>query len=301
MRWLLVVFMSSLISANVGAQAATSPRGFTSALSALEQRSGARIGVSVLGLDGSLLLTHRSTERFAMCSTFKVLLVAEILSRIDAGAETLDRPIAYTSRDLLDYAPITKAHLHDGHMTVSELSAAAIEYSDNTAANLLLDASGGPAGLTNYLRTIGDSTTRLDRNETSLNSNTPGDARDTSTPDAMAATLRTLLVGDVLSAASREQLKAWTIANRTGNARLRAGFEGSWIIGDKTGTGANGAVNDVAVVFPRGLPPFVIVVFQSGSIASDDAKSAVVADVARITQNALAPPIPKQTREENHD
>ena len=195
--------------------------------------------------------------------------------------------VPYTSADILSYAPIAKENLTKGQMSVAQLNAASIQYSDNTAANLLLAASGGPGGLTAYLRSIGDTVTRLDRDEPSLNSNIPGDLRDTTTPRAMALTLQKLLVGDKLSPASKEQFKALMFGNTTGDTRLRAGLDKSWMVGDKTGTCDNGATNDVGIVYPRGLPPFIIAVFYTGSASSNEARSEVIAEVARITRRHM--------------
>ena len=284
----LLTFPASAVQAARPAEESAGFRDFTTKVAALESKHGGRLGVAVLSDNGMSLFSYRANERFAMCSTFKALLAAAVLARVDAKQESLERPISYSASDLLEYAPITKEHLNDGHMTVAELSAATIQYSDNTAANLLLDTLGGPKALTAYLRSIGDSTTRLDRNEPSLNANLPNDPRDTSTPDAMAATLQKVLIGDRLSPASREQLKLWMFGNTTGDSKLRAGFDKFWLIGDKTGSGANGASNDVAIVFPRRLAPFVISVFYTGSGESGDEKNAVIAGVARITRGVLA-------------
>ncbi len=278
----------SLLTLSASAADMISPANeFTSRLSALESKNGGRLGVTVISTSGAPLFSYRADERFAMCSTFKALLGAAVLARIDAHRESLDRHIAYTSGDLLDYAPITTKNLKAGHMTVSELVAASIQYSDNTAANLLLASIGGPKELTAYLRSIGDASTRLDRNEPGLNDNVAGDPRDTSTPEAMAATLQKLLVGDHLSPASKEQLKLWMFGNTTGDSKLRAGFDKGWIVGDKTGSGSNGASNDVAIVFPRDVAPFIVTVLYTGSSASGDAKNAVIAEVARITSATL--------------
>jgi beta-lactamase class A len=260
---------------------------FATKVEALEKQNGGRLGVAVVSLNGTPLLLVRETERFAMCSTFKALLGAAVLARVDAGSESLGRLISYKESDLLEYAPITKDNLSAGAMTIAELNEASIQYSDNTAANLLLDAIGGPAELTKFLRSLGDNTTRLDRNEPTLNTNLDGDDRDTSTPVAMAISLQKLLRGDVLSLTSTEQLKAWMFGNTTGATRLKAGFNKDWLIGDKTGTGPNGAVNDVAIVFPRGLPPFAMVVFFTGSKAASEVKNSVIAEVARITERVL--------------
>lgn len=292
----LPLMLLLLASPAIAATTLVPQQDFTASIAALETRSGGRLGVSVVSTNGATLLSYRTDERFAMCSTFKALLAAAVLARVDAGQESLDRAIPYAASDLLDYAPITRAHLEHGPMTVSELTAAAVQHSDNTAANLLLATLGGPAGLTRYLRSIGDTVTRLDRNEPSLNSNVAGDPRDTSTPRAMSATLRLLLIGDRLSPASTQQLERWMIGNTTGDAKLRAGFDPHWIVGDKTGSGANGASNDVAIVRPRGrgasaISPFIISVFYTGSESSAEAKNAVIAEVARITGDLL--PVPR--------
>ena len=90
-----------------------------------------------------------------MCSTFKFLAEAAILQRVDKNEERLDNRVSYNSADLLDWAPITKEHVRDGSMTLGALCAAAIEYSDNTAGNLLLHPIGGPAKFTEYVRFSG--------------------------------------------------------------------------------------------------------------------------------------------------
>lgn len=234
----------------------------------IEARIGGRVGVSALDTGNGARLAWRGGERFAMCSTFKWVLVASILSLVDQGKLTLDRRISYGANDMLSpdfYAPVTRAHLAEGSLTVSELCAAAVEESDNVAANLLLGISGGPAALTEFIRGQGDAVTRVDRNEPTLNTNAPGDPRDTTTPDAMIGLLGKMLTGDTLSPASRDQLTSWMKACRTGLARLRAGLPSDWTAGDKTGTGNNGAVNDVAVIWPPGRKPILVAVYLSGS------------------------------------
>ncbi|AUX42957.1 class A beta-lactamase [Sorangium cellulosum] len=239
-------------------------------MAALDTATGARVG-------------HRAAERFAMCSTFKALLAASLLARVDQGKLTLDRRVTYRASDLLEHAPVTRAHLAEGSLTVEELCAAAVEISDNTAANLLLAQIGGPAGLTAYIRSLGDQVTRFDRNEPTLNTNVPGDPRDTTSPDAMTDTIRVLLVGDrALSEASRARLKSWMVRSTTGLARLRAGLPKDWVVGDKTGTGENGAANDVAVAWPPSRAPIVIACFVDAPSASVDARNAAHAEAARI-------------------
>ncbi|WP_437963407.1 class A beta-lactamase [Sorangium sp. So ce260] len=264
-----------------GAQAAP-------ALARIEAQLGGRLGVAALDTASGARIGHRAAERFAMCSTFKALLAASLLARVDQGQLTLDRRITYREADLLEHAPVTRARLAEGGLTVEELCAAAVETSDNTAANLLLAQIGGPAGLTAYVRSLGDQVTRLDRDEPALNANTPGDPRDTTTPDAMADTYRVLLVGDrALRAASRARLAAWMVRSKTGLARLRAGLPSDWVVGDKTGTSGNGAANDVAVAWPPSRAPIVIACFVDAPSASPDAWNAAHAEVARIVAGAF--------------
>ncbi len=255
---------------------------FGQVIADLEQKNGGRLGVSAFNIANGERLGYRANERFAMASTFKLLLVAAVLHQVDLGTETLDRSVKFSAADIQSYAPITSKHLKDGQMSVSELCAATLQYSDNTAANLLLKRVGGPAGLTRYIRALGDKTTRLDRNEPSLNTNITGDLWDTTTPIAMLNSMQTLLVGNALSINSKKQLTKWLIGNTTGDAKLRAGFNPAWKVGDKTGSGANGASNDVAIVWPDKNLPFLITVYYTDSTISPEQQSKVIADVGRV-------------------
>ncbi|HEX7719372.1 MAG TPA: class A beta-lactamase, partial [Woeseiaceae bacterium] len=229
-----------------------------------------RVGVMVLDTDSGETLEHRADERFAMCSTFKWVLAAAVLERVDHGELRLEQNLHFGENDLLDYAPVAREHISKGSLTIDELCAASVSISDNTAANLLLEQVGGPSGVTAFLRRHGDAVTRLDRNEPTLNTNLPGDPRDTTTPRAMVGTMNALLVGDALSAASRQRLLQWLKDAATGLARLRAGLPPDWVVGDKTGTGVNGAANDVAIAWPPGRAPILIASYLSDSDAAPD-------------------------------
>jgi beta-lactamase class A len=261
---------------------------FANRIVSLEERTGARIGVAALDTGNGKRLDHRSDDRFPMCSTFKFLAAAAVLKRVDSGEEKLDRFVTYGTKDILEYAPVTKAHLKDGGMTLSGLCAAAIEQSDNAAGNLLLDVIGGPAGLTSFVRGIGDKTTRLDREEPELNSTTPGDERDTTTPAAMCADMQQVLLGNVLSDSSRHQLEEWLQNNETGAQMIRAGVPKTWTVGDKTGRCGNGATNDVAIIRPAGRAPVVVAIYSIGSTSSGDDRATVVAEATRAVVEFLS-------------
>jgi beta-lactamase class A len=262
-------------------------KSFTARLAALEEQAGGRLGIAVFDTGSGKRFAYRGDERFPMCSTFKVLVAAAILTRVDAGKERLDRRLSYGKSDLLDYAPVTKVHLVEGSMTLEALCAAAIEMSDNTAANLLLQVIGGPPGLTAFLRSQGDERTRLDRNEPGLNESVPGDERDTTTPTAMLASMDRLVVGDALTLASRVLLQGWMINCKTGAQRLPASIPNGARIGHKTGSGERGTSNDVAIVWPAGRKPVLITTYLTGSPAKPSERDAVIAECGQIAFASL--------------
>lgn len=219
----------------------------------------------MLDTQSHLELEFNGRERFAMCSTFKLMLVAAILKRVAAGGLALDDRLPVRAQDMVPYAPITSTHVTEGSMSVRDLCAAAMTLSDNAAANILLEPLGGPAALTKFLRAIGDQVTRLDRTEVELNTNLPGDPRDTTTPQAMALSMQKVLVGDVLPTQSRLQLIAWMQQSTTGLSRLRASMPADWKAGDKTGNGSNGAANNLMVASPPGRSAVIAAVYMSES------------------------------------
>ena len=225
-------------------------------------------------------LVRRGRERFPLASTFKLPLVMDVLGRVDAGIERLDRAIAFGRSDILAYSPVAGRHPRGGTLTVAELCGAAIELSDNSAANLLLATAGGPRGLTAYVRGAGDHEMRLDRTEPALNHTTPGDARDTTTPLAMAHLLARLVRDPILSPRSKAMLFGWMRNASTGLARIRAGAPAGWTVGDKTGTTNTGG-NDVAILWPRRGEPIVLAVYCAEVHASDAERDAAIASVAR--------------------
>jgi beta-lactamase class A len=255
-------------------------------LEALERARGGRLGVVAFDLGGARALAHRADERFPMCSTFKTLLAAAILTKAEQDGTGLARPIRFTAADLLEHAPETRAHGGRGEMSVAALCEAAITVSDNTAANLLLADLGGLGPFGDYVRSLGDQVTRLDRIEPLLGEAIPGDPRDTTTPRAMAQNWRRLFFGDALSPAAREQLTAWHRRTTSGPARLRAGVPPAWPLAHKTGTGGHGATNDVGIVWPPGRPPLIVAAYYAEHEAPLPAGEAVLAEVGRIVAAA---------------
>ena len=271
----------------LAASAASAENDPANRIAAIETRIGGRIGVAAVDTSNYKHLDYRTEERFPMCSTFKFLAAAAVLKRVDEKKEKLDRFVPYNAKDILEYAPVTREHLNEGGMTLSALCEAAIEQSDNTAGNLLLNAIGGPAGLTNFVRALGDRVTRLNRIEPELNSAIPGDERDTTTPAAISSDMQRLLLGDALSEASRRKLDDWLQRNETGGSMIRAGVPKTWSVGDKTGRGANGATNDIAIMRPPGRAPILLAIYSVGSTATVNDREAAIAEVTKVVAEFL--------------
>jgi beta-lactamase class A len=222
-----------------------------------------------------------------MCSTFKFLLAAAALKRVDQGQMSLDQVLPFGEADLLSYAPVTRANVAKGGLPLGELCDAIVTVSDNTAANVILRNIGGPQAVTAFARSIGDQDTRLDRNEPDLNSAIPGDPRDTTTPQAIGENMSRLLSGNALAPASQQMLETWMVASKTGLKRVRAGLPNGWTVGDKTGSGANGSANVVAIIRPGHRATLFASVYLTGSSAPADELDAAHAEVGRIVADIV--------------
>jgi len=256
-------------------------------LAAYERETGGRIGLFAENLASGTKMAWRAEERFVMCSTFKASLAAFVLARIDRGEDRLEDMVAYGAQDLLDYAPVAKQNLAAGAMSVSDMCKAIVELSDNTCANLLLARSGGPAALTAFWRSTGDTVSRLDHNEPELNRSPPGDPHDTTTPAAMAGNLRRFVLAEVLSTRSRQHLTDWLVGCKTGNNRLRGGLPKEWKIGDKTGNNGKDASGDIAIAWPNAGGPILVCVYTQGGSPTARQIESVFAEIGRMAGQQL--------------
>lgn len=250
----------------------------------LEEKYGARLGMYAINPRTGRMVEYRADERFALCSTFKTLAVAAVLNQ--NPLTYLNAVVHYTAEDVLSYAPITKEHIDTG-MTVGQLCEAAVQYSDNTAANLLLRQLGGPSAVTAYIRSLGDDVSRLDRIEPELNTAIPGDDRDTTSPRAIGTDYQDLVLGDALEEDKRALLAGWLEGNTTGGEQIRAGVPQGWTVADKTGAGDYGTSNDVGIAWSEEGDPLVISILTTRSGKDDPADKAIIAEATRIVVSAL--------------
>lgn len=261
------------------------PKVSTAAFRRLERRYDARLGVYAVDTGSGREVEHRADTRFPFASTFKALAAGAMLR--EYGLEGLSRKVEITQL-VNAYSPITEERVGTS-MTLKALSSAAVRSSDNTAANLLLDELGGPKGLDAILEALGDDVTRMERPEPELNFWKPGEARDTSTPRALAGSLRAFVLGDALEAPERKQLTTWLRTNTTGDALIRAGVPDGWVVGDKTGTGAtHGARNDIAVVWPPDRDPIVMAIMSNRPDPDAEHDDALLAAAAAAVVDALS-------------
>jgi len=281
------LLVAGLLAVIVTAKA-EEPGGAAAPFAELErQHAGSRIGVTAIDVSTNRRIDYRADERFIMCSTFKLMAAAAVLKRVDENKDKLDRFVKYGEAQLLTYAPVTRAHVKEGGMTLEALCAAAIEQSDNTAANLLLEAIGGPEKWTEFARSLGDKVSRLDHTEPELNIARPGKDDDTTTPAAMCADLQRLFTSDVLSVASRTKLENWLQQNQTGLKMIRAVIPADWKVGDKTGRSGDGATNDIAIARPPSGGPIFVAIYTVDPADNQDARNQLVADVAKAALDAL--------------
>jgi beta-lactamase class A len=255
------------------------------ALDQLEAEFGVRLGVYAVDTGSGQAVEHRADEAFPYASTYKALAAGALLDR--TTSVQLDAVVTYTAADLVTYSPVTELHVDTG-MPLRDVAAAALQVSDNTAGNLLLDQLGGTGSFEQALRQLGDEQTSADRYEPTLNTAVPGDDRDTSTPRALATDLRALAVDDALEPADRAQLLEWMRTATTGSALVRAGVPAGWDVADKSGTAEYGTRNDIAVVQPPGRAPIVLAVLSTSAVADAEPSDAVVARAATVVADALA-------------
>ena len=275
----LIVFLASAVCAQTGSM--------DDLLSRLELQLDARLGVALYFPETGQRIEYHSDERFPLSSTFKMLACAALLHRVDSGQEQLERMVTFTEADLVSYSPVTETRAGTAGMSLAGLCEAALATSDNTAGNLVLQAVGGPDGFTQFMRSIGDDITRLDRWETDLNEARPGDPRDTTTPAAMARATELLVNGHVLTAQSRNQLEQWLTGNTVGDDLLRAGIPRNWTIGDKTGAGGFGSRSIAAIMRPPAGKPVIAAIYITQTAASMAQSNAAIAQIGSAIVNVV--------------
>lgn len=258
---------------------------FTQKIHNLENESNGKIGISVINTANNKQLQSRGNETFSIQSTVKAIIAGAILKQSMNDPTLLDKKIHYQQSDIVFWSPITEKNVEQG-LTISELCAAAVSYSDNTATNLLITQLGGTQAVTDFARTLGDNFFRLDNYEPNMNSE-PNDPRDKSTPNAMANNLQQLLFGDILGVSQKDLFATWLKNNTTGDNQIRAGVPKGWVVGDKTGSGSYGITNDIGVLYPPNAEPIIVAIYFIQKDKDAKKREDVVAAATRIVVDEL--------------
>ncbi len=254
----------------------------------IERQLNARLGVTVLDTQTGRSYQHRQAERFPLNSTFKVFACAALLAKSDAGQIDLQSSRQIRASDIVTWSPVTKHRVGGEGMSLFELCTATMTYSDNTAANFVLKAVGGPAGLTAFFRSLGDHETRIDRYEPDSNRLKKGDQRDTTTPEAVLASFQKTVLGDVLSNASKEQLLTWLKGNTTAKALIRKDLPQGWIIGDRSGANRQSTRSLLAVIWPPQKSAVVVAIYlQARGKTPMKIRNAAIAEFGRTLVEQL--------------
>ncbi len=253
----------------------------------IEEQLDARVGFAAYDLETGQRWEYNADQLFAMSSTFKTLACAALLQRVDEGSEQLERRVEVSASDIVTYSPVTEAYVDNREISLFELCQATLTTSDNTAANLILQAIGGPQAVTEFVRALGDSVTRLDRWETELNEAAPHDERDTSTPNAMVSNLEKLVVGNALSPQSKNQLREWLVNNEVADGLFRSQIPDEWVIGDRTGAGGFGSRSITAVIWPPEREPTIVAFYITETDASFEERNSAIAELGSVIREVV--------------
>jgi beta-lactamase class A len=259
------------------------------------QTSDAIIGVSAIHFESGKRLSVRNVERFPMGSVYKFPIALAVLRRVDIGTLSMEQVVTIEPRDFSPgWSPLRdNAKGQPIVLTVDQLLRHMVSISDNTASDALLKLVGGPPVVTTRMAELGFSAIHIDRSEKQMVADLrkPGgvaqyaiDARDTSTPDAMAE----LLVAfgnkrDGLSLESHALLMHLMIETETGARRIKAAVPGA-TVAHKTGT-MPGTTNDVALITLPSGEHIALAIFTKGS--KRDVTADAEDDIRAITEKVI--------------
>ncbi|GAA4649947.1 class A beta-lactamase [Kistimonas scapharcae] len=244
----------------------------------VEKTLHAHVGVSVYDTATQKHWSYNGDERVPLMSTFKTLACAKLLNDVAKGRVTLHHPVTVEKASLVSWSPVLEKYSGQT-ITLEQACVATLQMSDNSAANIILKQIGGPEALTQYLRDLGDTTTRLDRYETELNEARPGDPRDTTTPNAITATLNALLFGKALSSEAQKQLTQWMKDNQVADSLLRSVLPAGWQIADRSGAGGYGSRGITAVVWAENHAPFIVSIYITQTNASFEQRNEAIVNI----------------------
>lgn len=193
-------------------------------------------------------------------STIKTVVAGHVLNTLSLNTE-VQIP---SNKSLVSWSPETKKYVGN-FKTIQWLVESMLKFSDNTATNILIEKSGGLDKVNDFLSQLEDSETRLDRLEPHFNNYRKGDARDTTTPKAMAITYEKIIFGKFLSKSNKNFLLKTLRNNQVSNSLLRSFIPPDYQIADRSGAGGSGSRGIAAIIFPLNRKPIIISVYLTES------------------------------------
>ena len=286
--------------------------------------STGKIGVAATDLTTGRTISVNATEGFPMASASKLAIAATYLDLVDKGQlklttlYPLDEAMRVRSDGITDTLP------HSGvALSAANLIELMLTVSDNTATDMLLQAVGGPAAVTAWLKRSGIAGQRVDRSIARLlidvsgkspdpaladgpalatfmpvepwktddekwpvNAAFDADPRDTSSPQAMVALLAGLHRGKLLKPDTSKFLFEVLARCKTGGKRVKALLPAGTPWAHKTGT-LPGISNDVGVMTLPNGHVIAIAVFSKG-MADAGQRDAKLAAIGRLIYDGFA-------------
>lgn len=313
----LAFFASFLLFALEAPASATAPAAVRAEIANISKSIDGVVGVAAWRLDGrGARVLVNADQQYPMASTFKVPIAGTVLSQVDSGRLKLDQLVPVDPNMVVDSEGLAETFHHPGvSVSVENLLELMLTVSDNTATNMLEKLVGGPAVVTQWVRSQGIAGLRVDRDtagmirdfyglppgpsfpaslEAGLKSNPnleekgdkpdaafDNDPRDTSSPTAMAELLERIYTGKALSPSSTNLLREIQERNTTGKARIRARLPQGTTVAEKTGT-IGGTVNNVGVIsLPNNAGKLIVAVFIKKSSKPVEDRERVIADISR--------------------
>jgi len=257
------------------------------------------IGATAIHVETGRRATFNGGEHFPMASSFKVPIAIELLSRVDAGQEKLDRMIAVRQDDFHPGSgTLTPLFNPPGvdqpgvALSLRHLLELMLRISDNSATDILLREVGGPEPVNARLKQLEISGIAISGPTKTMIENWRADAdafnrdrRDSATPDGMALLLHRLALGKTLAPSSTNLLLDVMRRCDTGESRLKGLLPKDTVVMHKTGS-IGGTTNDVGIIrLPGGAGHVAIAVFIKASSAPVAQRERAIAEIARAAHD----------------
>lgn len=258
---------------------------------------GAVAGIYLKDLGDGGELAIGADSAFHAASTMKLPVMIEYFRGVDAGrfSSSSVAPLRNRFASIVDGSPYTLSAGDDsdsalyqrvgGDAPVRELVERMITRSSNLATNAVIELVGARAANATA-HALGATTMRVLRGVEDGKAYQAGLNNSTSARD-LGALLEAIATGRAASTASTQSMLA-ILEQQEFNAEIPAGLPAGTRVAHKTGW-ITATLHDAAIIFPPGHPPFVLVVLTRG-IPDQKVAQRLIADVARMSWNALVAP-----------